>query len=86
MTGSFIEVYLSITKPFKCNKRESMSVYENDKPRIIMQNNTLPIATQNQNNQYNLLGLKFDFIIMNDRNQDTYHVIQYEKFVLIQFL
>ena len=45
MTGSFIEVYLSITKPFKCNKREGMSVYENDKPRIIMQNNTLPIAT-----------------------------------------
>ena len=45
MTGSFNEVYLSITKPFKCNKRESMSVYENDKPRIIMQNNTSPIAT-----------------------------------------
>ena len=33
MTGSFIEVYLSITKPFKCKKRESMSVYENDKPK-----------------------------------------------------
>ena len=44
MTGSFIEVYLSITKPFKWNKRESMSVYDNDKPRIIMQNNILPVS------------------------------------------
>ena len=86
MTGSFIEVYLSITKPFKCNKSESMSVYDNDKPRIIMQNNTLPIATYSQNNWYNLLGLRFDFLIMNDRNQDTYRVmliLQCEKFVLI---
>ena len=74
MTGSFIEVYLSITKPFKCNKRESMSVYENDKPRIIMQNNTSPIATQSQNKKYDLLGLRF-FLIINDKNQDTYRVI-----------
>ena len=77
MTGSFIEVYLSITKPFKCNKRESMNVYENDKPRIIMQNNTSPIATQIQNNQYHLLELRFDFIIINDKNQDTYRVVDY---------
>ena len=86
MTGSFIEVYLSITKPFKCNKRESMSVYENDKPRIIMQNNTSPIATQSQNNQYDLLGLRLDFLIINDKNQDGYRVTQCEKFVLTQFL